>query len=218
MVNNFELIKNNLRFINDRSFYFIQILKRKKENPEMKSYTIPIESFYIFSRDHLEKIKPRIIEICEQNRARAYIKMNCLDAQSVMLEQIAVITREIRDGNWKHMSKSLNSACGICGKQDGIEKLYLVDVDFNHEGEVYDVNEVIKYIESLPPHKVIHVDNEDEGQYDIPVSKIKMEIPTQNGVHLITTGFDLSTFHRKYPHVDVHGDGNTVLYHPACCD
>ena len=33
MVNNFELIKQHLTFLNERSFYFVQIIKRKKENP-----------------------------------------------------------------------------------------------------------------------------------------------------------------------------------------
>ena len=38
MVDNFDLIKSNLKFHNEKSFYFIQILKRKKENPELKGY------------------------------------------------------------------------------------------------------------------------------------------------------------------------------------
>ena len=98
MVNNFELIKNYLEFQNERSFYFIQILKRKKENPEMNAYSIPIESFYVFSIEQYEKLEKRIIELCNMHNARAYIKMNCLDAQSVMLEQISLITQEIRKG------------------------------------------------------------------------------------------------------------------------
>ena len=129
MINNFETIKNHLNFPNERSFYFVQILKRKKENPEMKSYSLPIESFYIFSLEQFERVMPHIIEKCEHNRARAYIKMNTLDANSVGLEAISVLTQELRQGNWKSLSKAFNSACGICGKQDGTEKLYLIDVD-----------------------------------------------------------------------------------------
>ena len=77
MINNFKLIQKNLTFNNERSFYFIQILKRKKENPEMKSDSIAIDNFYIFSVDQLTKVMPHIITKCEENKARAYIKMNC---------------------------------------------------------------------------------------------------------------------------------------------
>ena len=148
MVNNIELIKPHLIFPNERSFYFIQIIKRKKENPEMTGYSLPVESFYIFSIEQLDRVMPHIIEKCEQNRARAYIKMNTLDMQSVALETISVLTQEIRKENWKHISKALNSACGICGKQNGTEKLYLVDIDSK---DMDYIEEVKSYINQLEP-------------------------------------------------------------------
>ena len=202
MINNFEIFKNHLNFHNERSFYFVQILKRKKENPEMKSYSLPIESFYIFSLEQFERVMPHIIEKCEQNRARAYIKMNTLDANSVGLEAISVLTQELRQGNWKSLSKAFNSACGICGKQDGTEKLYLVDIDEQDYSKVVEVEE---YINSLNP-----VDN----RY-----KIKMVVPTKNGWHLLSTGFDMQIFKQTYSNVDVHKDGIVLLYYPdVCCE
>lgn len=201
MVDNFDLIKQHLDFKNDQSFYFVQILRRKKENPEMKSYSLPIESFYIFNEEDFDKYKPHIINKCEANRARAYIKMNCLDAQSVLLEQIAIITQDIRKKNWKGMSKTLNSACGVCGKQEGHEKLYLVDLD----GELADKRDEIRsLINSLPPVDV--------------TDKVKMEVPTKNGYHFLTTGFNHNDFRKLYQGVDIHDDGITLLYFPTCCD
>lgn len=202
MINNFETIKKHLIFPNERSFYFVQILKRKKENPEMKSYSLPIESFYIFSVEQFERVMPHIIEKCEQNRARAYIKMNTLDANSVGLEAISVLTQELRQGNWKALSKAFNSACGICGKQDGTEKLYLIDVD---EKEYTNVMGIENFINSLNP-----TDNKD---------KIKMIVPTKNGWHLLSTGFDMQTFKYTYNNIDVHKDGIVLLYYPdVCCE
>lgn len=200
MINNFEIIKNHLIFPNERSFYFVQILKRKKENPEMKSYSLPVESFYIFSLEQFERVMPHIIEKCEQNRARAYIKMNTLDANSVGLEAISVLTQELRQGNWKSLSKAFNSACGICGKQDGTEKLYLVDIDEQDYSKVVEVEE---YINSLNP---------TDNKY-----KIKMIVPTKNGWHLLSTGFDMQTFKQTYSNVDVHKDGIVLLYYPDVC-
>lgn len=201
MVNNFEYIKNKLHFLNEKSFYFIQILKRKKENPELKSYSRPIESFYIFSKEQFERMMPHIIEKCEMNRARAYIKMNCLDAESVMLGQIAELTRIIRDNDWRNMPASLNSACGQCGKQNGNEKLYLVDLDDEYSDKV---DEIEDYLDSLEPIN--------------SYSKIKMRVPTKHGTHLLVTGFNKQAFCQKYPNIDIHDDGITLLYFPACCD
>ena len=198
MVNNIELIKPHLIFPNERSFYFIQNIKRKKENPEMTGYSLPVESFYIFSTEQLDRVMPHIIEKCEQNRARAYIKMNTLDMQSVALETISVLTQEIRKENWKHISKALNSACGICGKQNGTEKLYLVDIDSK---DMDYIEEIKAYINQLEP-----VDNTE---------KIKMVVPTKNGYHFLSTGFNMQAFKQTYQNIDIHADGITLLYFPS---
>lgn len=201
MVNNFDLINKYLKFYNNRSFYFIQVLKRKKENPEMHSYALQIESYYIFSNEQFERVMPHIIEKCEQNRARAYIKLNCLDALSVGLATISCLTQEIRKEHWKALNACFNMACGQCGKQDGTEKLYLIDLD-NETPE--SCQKYIDVINGLPP-----VNNTD---------KIKLIVPTRNGVHLMCTGFELPMFKQIYPKIDIHDDGNTLLYFPACCD
>ena len=165
----------------------------------MNAYSIPIESFYVFSIEQYEKLEKRIIELCNMHNARAYIKMNCLDAQSVMLEQISLITQEIRKGNWKHMSKTLNSACGVCGKQDGNDKLYLIDLDGIDIGSD-DYNDVVSTINGLQPTYVLR--------------KVRMSVPTKNGCHLLTTGFDMNEFRKTFKSIDIHSDGITLLYVP----
>ena len=202
MINNFELIQKNLTFNNERSFYFIQILKRKKENPEMKSDSIVIDNFYIFSVDQLTKVMPHIITKCEENKARAYIKMNCLDAQSVMLEMISVLSHNIREEKWKEFRSALNSACGKCGKQNGTEKLYLVDLD-NIKVDSDECNDIIRCINNLEP-----LGND---------SKVKIIVPTKNGCHLLTTGFNIQKFKVEYNNIDIHDDGITLLYFPESC-
>lgn len=202
MVNNFELIRDNMNFLNERSFYFIQIIKRKKENPELTGYSQPIESFYIFDKEQFERVMPHIIDKCEQNRARAYVKMNCLDAQNVGLKAIAVLSQELTEGNWKRLGSAFNCACGQSGKQDGNEKLYIVDIDSK------DMN----YLE-----KIKYTINNICAPYDNN-DKVKMVVPTKNGYHFITTGFDLKLFKQNYSDIDVHKEGITLLYFPKCCD
>lgn len=200
MIDNFDLIRKHLHFQNKNSFYFVQILKRKKENPELKSYSIPIESFYIFSLEDFDKYKPHIIRLCEEHRARAYIKMNCLDIESVLLTQIVDITQILRKKVWKGIASTFNSACGECGKQDGLKELYLIDLD----GEYADKrDEIREYINAQAP-------------FDVP-DKIVLEVPTKNGYHFISVGFNPQGFRQKYPNIDMHKDGNTILYYPECC-
>lgn len=204
MIDNFELIKQHMKFYDEKSFYFIQIIKRKKENPEMKGYSRPIESFYVFDTDQLERFKPHIIEKCEQNRARAYIKMNTLDAEKVGLMAIRVLSEEIGNKDWKSLSSNFNVACGQSGSQAGTQKLYLVDVDHDLG---YDKEEIRDYIASLNPV------SDDRESCD----KVVMEVPTRNGIHFLTTGFEMNKFKQRYPDVDIHKDGITLLYFPDSC-
>jgi len=245
-VDNFKLIRDNLKFLNERSFYFIQVLKRKKENPEMSAYSELMGYFYIFNLEQFDEAMPKVIELCEKHRARAYVKMNVLDARSVMCKQGELLFQDMRKDGWNYIKKNVrrimrialnirfgwwqnivqsylfNSACGQCGKQDGADKLYLVDLDDvdEYSDEMYDI---IDFINGLDP-----VDKTD---------KIKLRVPTKHGMHLLTTGFNQEAFRKVYPvpskdkkgnpkvledgqkrFVDVHDDGITLLYFPKCCD
>lgn len=44
--------------------------------------------------------------------------------------------------------------------------------------------------------------------------KVLMELPTKNGIHLITKPFDKREFNKKYPLVDIHKDNPINLYIP----
>lgn len=202
MVNNYDIIKDALDFPNEKSFYFIQVLKRKKENPKMKSYSIPIESYYIFSKEQFERVMPHIIDRCEENRARAYIKMNCLDIESVALKNISLLAQGIRDKDWKHLSSYFNAACGQCGKQDGTSAKYLVDMDDVTEKDIKDIEHIINF-ECEP------ISNNN---------KVFLKVPTKHGFHFITTGFDIQHFKNIRTNVDIHKDGITLLYYPECCE
>jgi hypothetical protein len=132
--------------------------------------------------------------------------MNALDANSVGLETISVLTQELRRNNWKHLSKAFNSACGICGKQDGTEKMYLIDLDTKDETFIDTVKNIINNI--CEP-----LDNTD---------KVKMVVPTKNGYHFISTGFNQNRFREMLrgggQPIDIHSDGITLLYFPESCD
>ena len=60
MRNNFEQIRNILKFEDDY-FYFIQIIQRKKENPELGSSNRVIRSYNISSLEKFDKDKDEIM-------------------------------------------------------------------------------------------------------------------------------------------------------------
>jgi hypothetical protein len=49
MVNNFQKIREMLTFPSETNFYFLQILKRRKDNPDLGKDMIHIADYYIFS-------------------------------------------------------------------------------------------------------------------------------------------------------------------------
>ena len=87
-IDNFDLIANLLEFNSPDDFYFVQIIKRWKDNqdPVAKQQGIAngtyhggawyLKSWRIRSVQDLYNLKPTIIQWCEQNNARAYITVN----------------------------------------------------------------------------------------------------------------------------------------------
>ena len=83
LVDNFDKISNILEFNSPDDFYFVQIIKRFKDNPNddtsVGNYHAGgwyIKSWRVRSVDELKNLKPEIIRICDANNARAYITVN----------------------------------------------------------------------------------------------------------------------------------------------
>lgn len=55
MINNILAIKSLLHFQSEDDFYHLQILKRKKEHPELGSNSYVVKTYYIRSVEYLEK-------------------------------------------------------------------------------------------------------------------------------------------------------------------
>ena len=70
-VNNFEKISRLLKFESEHDFYFIQIIRRPKENPGLKegkgNRTRCVKSYYIYSKEQLESHKNEIIVLSNKD-------------------------------------------------------------------------------------------------------------------------------------------------------
>lgn len=74
IVNNIDKIKKLLKF-GENTYYFIQVIQRRRENPELPKVEIQRGYWYITSLKELDIHIPKIIMLCSTYNARAYISL-----------------------------------------------------------------------------------------------------------------------------------------------
>ena len=179
MVSNFDLIASLLDFREKNTFYFIQLLQRRKENPEMKTSVRVVDNFYLYEEGDLEKIKGRIIERCMKHNARAYINLNRLDLEKVAKNTAKQTIQYIIQKNFKSVKNAYATVCGSHHSEE--EKRWVVDIDAEH---LPFKEEIRKLIEGLQKEIT-------RNSY-----KILAEVPTRSGIHIITNPFNMEKFKR----------------------
>lgn len=194
MTNNFEHIKSILKFEDDY-FYFIQIIQRKKEIPELGANNRIVRSYMISSLEKFEKNEAEIIKMCEMFNARAYIHLNRRKWSRIALECLRHNAELIANGQNDGIKASLETVIGRNNCEPKGEKTWIVDIDEKLPQYTLQVEE---FINSIEP----------EGL------KVKSIISTKNGYHLITSPFNSQVFKQTYPDIDIHKDNPTVLYVP----
>jgi len=204
MTNNFEHIKSILKFEDDY-FYFIQIIQRKKEIPELGANNRIVRSYMISSLEKFEKNEAEIIKMCEMFNARAYIHLNRRKWSRIALECLRHNAELIANGQNDGIKASLETVIGRNNCEPKGEKTWIVDIDEKLPQYVWQVENFINYLEPIV------FTNLNIGEME---KKVKSIIPTKNGYHLITSPFNSQVFKQTYPDIDIHKDNPTVLYVP----
>jgi hypothetical protein len=203
-MNNFDQIRGMLDFSIPGTFYFLQILKRRKDNPDLGKDMIHIADYYIDSLAKYDDLKPMVIRQCEAENARAYFRLNRRDEKRVASEALKLMVEYVLSENYKP-AKSVYASCA--GKYPSEKnKTWIVDLDWDgipqgFTKEIY-IDSVIFSIEAITKsHKPDAVQN---------ITRIQ----TMNGMHLIVSPFRLDEFEKHWPKIDVHKDNPSVLYCP----
>jgi len=76
MIDNINKILPFLQFESKDDFYYLQILQRKKENPQIGSNSRVIKNYYVRSQEHLLERYDEIKQLCQVFNARASIRLN----------------------------------------------------------------------------------------------------------------------------------------------
>jgi hypothetical protein len=191
MRNNFKHISQLLKFDSEDDFYHVQILKRKKENPEIGSNSYVVKTYYITSLTHLNAKQDEIINLCTYHNARAYINLNRRSFERIAFHMLKKTTDIIMNKDYKSVRNAYESVCGEYGS--GKDKYWIIDIDPEH----FEIAPTLKWhLTDLMPMG----------------NKVIDEIPTKNGYHIITTPFDMGEFKKLYPEVEVHKNNPTILY------
>lgn len=195
MINNIEKIKNLLKFNSEDDFYHLQIIKRKKEHKELGSNSMIIKTYYIKSVEHLEKIFPEIICLCDFHNARGCINLNRRSFEKISFQTLLKLTGQIMNKDFSSAKDSYNSACGSYSNEN--EKKWIIDVDEKNPNLIIVIENDIK---NLEPNK--------------RQSKALAVLETKNGYHLITSPFEMDKFKMLHQTIEVHKDNPTILYIP----
>lgn len=195
MVNNFKQIRELLSYTNDGDFYFLQILKRRKDNPGMLGDSIVIDNYFIYSVAAFDFIEDKVIKQCEINNARAYIRLNKRNAKKVAMKALQKTVDYIAAENYRDVKNAYISACGDCHSDDN--KTWIVDIDDKDTALSISISNIIN--NTMPAG-----------------DKIQAYIPTRNGIHIITKPFNVQQFTRicesEGLKLDLHKDNPTILY------
>ena len=201
MLNNFKLIKGILKFPRPDSFYFIQVIQRRKDIPTLKTERSVKRTYTVSSLEDFEKVESSITSLCEHYKARAYIHPVPRAWKSIALRMLSNIAERIEKDEYNNLDNVFPSCAGKYSMGD---PLWIVDLDKRDN----DFREYISKIKSF-----INKVRGAEGD------RVVLEVPTPNGLHLITKPFDLLSFNdvcyeNGVSAPDIHKNNPTILFTP----
>lgn len=202
MIDNLEKILPLLNFESKDDFYYLQILQRKKENPQLGSNSRVIKNYYVSSEDYLVKHYEEIKKLCEVFNARASLRLNKRSFEKVGFKAMTNLANTMMNKEYSFLKASYDRACGL-GHNDK-NKTWIVDID---KDEVIWLEQVINAISPCDPLG----------------DKIVIQIPSKTGVHLITKPFNVEQFKNNfkvelaaykmgYIELEIHKDNPINLY------
>lgn len=212
MINNLDYIKFRLKEIFDLNnkdlFFHVLILQRKKEVDGINKNSNVIKSYAVKNLEYLEnKLNNEIIPICNSQNARAMINLNPKSFKRVSHSMLRRLSEYIENDFYEGAIKKLFDSCASSSsinKELGIEKYWLVDVDYKDIEIFRKVQSIINFCEPIKPN----------------IQKVKGFTNSKNGYHIYTTPFNLKTFesykirYKNIEQVEIKKDCLTNLYIP----
>lgn len=200
MINNKELIKPLLIFPHKDSFYFIQILQRKKDYKDKSvggsnSNSRLIKAYYISSVEQLETYWEEMIKLAEVFNARVCINLNPRSFEKAAFQLLIKVANQMHNKDFYNVRKAYDAICGEYHHE--MDRRWIVDVDKEDMGRLEEIEKFISGLHSL-------INNKDYN--------ILAKMPSKTGMHIICNPFNLETFSYHYPTISVHKNNPTSLF------
>ena len=198
MIDNFNIFSSwfeNLTHQGD--FFFVQVIQRMKDCNINTNYNV-IKNYCFFDKETFLEKKEEIIILCKAFNARAYFWVNPRNCKEVQYELIREALESVELGTNK-LYTCISKAIGH-KRSSHYKAVWILDFDTK------DTELITKYLDIAMGCK-----HSGSGLvFDL--------IPTVNGYHALTKGFDLKQFNQqldiaKLESIDIHKDNPTVLYY-----
>lgn len=183
-LDNLELIKPLLLFDSDDDMYYLQVLQRKKENPDIGANSKVIKNYYIRNLEYLDTKYDEIKKLCQFFNARAMIRLNRRSVEKVAFKTMVNLANVMLNKDYYYARTVYDKALGQNANEPN--KKWIIDID----------------APEIPENLI-----EELGENYI------CTIPSLNGFHIIVSPFDTREFKTKYD-IDFHKDNPTNLYIP----
>ena len=131
IVDNIEKVKSLLKF-KEGIFYYIQIIQRKKENPDLPKNDIKRYQTFITSLEDLDIHTPRIKKVCEDYNARAYISIVPRSLEKLAKQCALEYVKRVNSEEYKRVWDIPNRVAldyEIRAKFPGEKPCWMLDVD-----------------------------------------------------------------------------------------
>jgi len=194
-IDNFNQIKEILDFSSDDGYYFLELIKRRKDFPadaDVKDHEV-LYKYFISSKEKLEKIETEVKTLCDLLNLRAYINLNRKSKKKTTMLLMKECLSMIENDDYHKLKSRVDSAAGQCNG-DKATRTFLIDVDTKNPTTL---EIVISSIENVDPNVKHFI------------------LPTVNGYHIISTPFNVQEFNKlvKDENVTIKHNSPTLLYY-----
>lgn len=197
MIDNYNQLEKWMDFSDPDAYYFIQILKRRKDNPDMPRDMTVVGEYCIRSRKQYLEMEEEIKATARAHNARVYLKVARRSMKNTAYLMNERLGEYLRSGQHSFVASLFAK---IAGNTDSrMEKIWVVDIDDKNRSIMLEAANTI-----LALYRT--AGKPDRNPW--------LNVETVNGFHILCTPFNYKLFKERHPDIDVHKDNFTLLYAP----
>lgn len=218
MVDNFEQIRDLLKFEEDGDCYYVQLLRRQSDDPHTDGMADPryhgnmhsrsVKDYLVPSLEYFDKIKEDIIAMCKMFNVRAYIRLNKRTYKSIALEMLKHIATQCASGETFNSPYHLVASAAGETCAAGKDKTWIVDLDAEYIPYQDDMMKLMfecePYVRRIQELSKVYVNSsyrDPEDAFKIAYQNVKVStpiVPTKHGKHIIAKPFNTQAFGEKW--------------------